>query len=102
MPGGQLELGETPIDCAKRELYEETGLNAHTLELVEIFAGEELHFSYPNGDETYGLCIVYKTYSFDGQIKIDEESYEMEFFNINSLPSHIFKPHQFILNSLFN
>ena len=30
-PGGKLEPGESPYDCAKRELYEETGLEVNDL-----------------------------------------------------------------------
>ncbi|MCD7059308.1 NUDIX domain-containing protein [Pelagibacterium xiamenense] len=26
LPGGRMDLGETPIECVKRELFEETGL----------------------------------------------------------------------------
>ena len=29
--GGKLECGETPHECARREIYEETGLNADTI-----------------------------------------------------------------------
>lgn len=32
MPGGKIEEGEQPIEAAHRELYEETGLRADTLE----------------------------------------------------------------------
>ena len=30
-PGGKIDPGESPYDCARRELLEETGLAAHTL-----------------------------------------------------------------------
>src|SRR5687768_15262101 len=32
MPGGRIEEGEEPIDAARRELYEETGLRVDTLD----------------------------------------------------------------------
>ena len=32
-PGGKIEPGESPYECALRELYEETGLYAHDLRL---------------------------------------------------------------------
>ncbi|WP_407271259.1 NUDIX hydrolase [Radiobacillus sp. PE A8.2] len=102
LPGGQIDLGETPIACAKRELYEETGLTAHTLELVDVFAGEELFFEYPNGDQTYGLCIVYRTSDYEGVIQIDQESHTLQFFDVDDLPEKIFSAHRFIFESLFS
>lgn len=35
-PAGFLEKGESPIDAAKRELYEETGYRAKKVELVQM------------------------------------------------------------------
>lgn len=43
--GGRIEEGETPLECAKRELYEESGIGTHTdiyslgLIINEIFTG---------------------------------------------------------------
>ncbi|MCM3597576.1 NUDIX hydrolase [Metabacillus idriensis] len=36
-PGGKKEIGETPFECAKREVIEEIGLHIHNL--TEIFQG---------------------------------------------------------------
>ncbi|MDP3387492.1 MAG: NUDIX hydrolase [Eubacteriales bacterium] len=49
IPAGKLEKGETPFDCAYRELIEETGFRAHQLhEVMEIitspgFCTEKIH-----------------------------------------------------------
>jgi ADP-ribose pyrophosphatase len=37
IPAGKLEKGEEPLECAKRELEEETGYECQTLELVTSF-----------------------------------------------------------------
>jgi 8-oxo-dGTP diphosphatase len=37
-PGGKQELGETPLECAKREIKEEIGLSVH--KLTEVYQGE--------------------------------------------------------------
>ncbi|WP_026065203.1 NUDIX hydrolase [Amphibacillus jilinensis] len=37
-PGGKQELGETPLDCAKREIQEEVGLSVHNL--TEVYQGD--------------------------------------------------------------
>lgn len=39
LPGGRLELGETLAACALRELYEETGVRAELLGLVDVVDG---------------------------------------------------------------
>ena len=36
LPGGRLDLEESLLDCAKRELTEETGLKAQTLQYIGV------------------------------------------------------------------
>lgn len=49
-PGGGMDLGESTEDTARRELYEKTGLSVKDLRIFGVFSGEQLHYTYPNGD----------------------------------------------------
>jgi len=42
IPGGLLEIGETLMEGVRRELREETGMEVHPLELIEVFERIEL------------------------------------------------------------
>ena len=87
LPGGALEIGETLEFAAKRELFEETGLRANSLSLLNVFSGEELYNKYPNGDVVYNVAHVYLCDDYSGKINIDPvETTKVEFFSLDDFP----------------
>ena len=65
IPAGKLDPGEDPLDCAKRELHEETGFRAGRIrfltsivtscgfcdEIIRIYLATKLEFDAPNPDD---------------------------------------------------
>lgn len=80
--GGSVELDEDVQAAAERELFEETGLTARSMELLGVFSGPDMHFVYPNGDEVSNVDIVYVCRSFDGTPTPQEcEVLELKYFS---------------------
>lgn len=59
VPGGHIEVGETPLQAAIRETKEEVNLDISNLELMGL-----LHFKFTDGLELKGW--VYRCYDFTG------------------------------------
>jgi 8-oxo-dGTP diphosphatase len=80
LPGGYLNWDENLIDCANRELIEETGYEAKNLELFTIL--DDPH--RPDGRQN--ITIVYITKDIK-KIKDfqDDETIEIKFFDINKI-----------------
>ncbi len=88
IPGGAMEPGESFEETARRELYEETGLHLNTLKFLDVIAGEEYYFQYPNGDEIYNAIALYACTDWEGVLQIlDGESKELRFFALDNLPA---------------
>jgi len=97
--GGSVELDEKVEDAAKRELFEETGLTANSLELFGVFSGEDTHYIYPNGDEVSNVDIVFICRDYSGElIRQEDEVDQLKFFDVEELPKQISPPIKIALN----
>ncbi len=91
--GGAMELGETVEDCARRELYEEMGIEAKELEYFMINSGPESHMLYPNGDEVYYAEVIYICRDYAGEPRRQpEELEELRFFAPKEITMEMLSP----------
>lgn len=91
--GGGVEIGESVEEAAKRELFEETGLIANNLELLGVFSGEDMRYTYPNGDKVSIIGINYICSDFSGELLSEtDETLALKWFDIDDLPQEISPP----------
>jgi 8-oxo-dGTP diphosphatase len=83
-PGGYLEFGETPEECAKREALEETGIEISDVKFKAItndfFKESDKHF----------ITIWMEGKFAGGELTINEEVEELGWFEQNELPKLLF------------
>lgn len=89
-PGGALEPGEEPAVAVVREVWEETGLIVDPVRLVGIYAGDDMLFTYPNGDVVAITSITFSCKVVGGALRVDDdESLDLRWFAFEELPAEI-------------
>lgn len=104
IPGGAMELGESSLDTAVREFYEETGIEVQVKRLLNVYT--KFDEVYPNGDQVQTVVFVYELTATEiGDISDfhNEETLKVAFFTkeeIDQLES-VSDKHRLILKEYF-
>ncbi len=87
LPGGFMELGETPEECALRELVEETGLTGKIHDFMGVTVSRsDLYASV--------LLMGYIVRSFSGELCPGDDAEQAAFFAPDALPELAFDSHR--------
>ncbi|PLX66803.1 MAG: 2-dehydropantoate 2-reductase [Denitrovibrio sp.] len=91
LPGGFVDYGEKVEDAARRELLEETGINADCISMLGVY-------SDPSRDKRgHTVSVVYSTES-DQKPTAGDDAKNAVFYKINALPDDIVFDHRIIIN----
>lgn len=86
LPGGFMDLGEAPVECARRELMEETGLTADSMEL----AGSDCDRTHYGGVALF----VFRARGLRGEPAPGDDASEVLWLPRESVPPLAFKAHE--------
>lgn len=88
--GGAIEIDENTLDTARREVMEELNIEPEELELLGVYSGKKYHHTYPNGDETSCIDIVYVCHQYKGEISFtDGEVKQARWFDKDTIPQNL-------------
>ena len=82
LPAGFMEYGETPRQCATRELFEETGLRARLGELFGVYAGLD-------DPRVRAILVLYVAAGVRGTLTPGDDALEAEYFPLTRPPRNI-------------
>ncbi|GIE75746.1 DNA mismatch repair protein MutT [Actinoplanes philippinensis] len=89
LPAGTMELGQTLRDCAIREVYEETGLTAHTVTPFALYSGEDLHTNV-FGATYQHVSLAVRVDSWSGElVRVTDETLDAGFFAPGAMPEDL-------------
>lgn len=74
LPGGTMELDESLVGCASREVREECGLDVEILDIIGTYSDPNIRIEYSDGEVRREFTIVYYGKARGDKVVIDEES----------------------------
>jgi len=95
IPGGAVELNETPMEALAREVEEETSLKVVSAQPMGLYCGTHQKFAYPNQDEVQCFALAFIVREWCGIPRADGvEGAVVKFFKVSGLPPDIVAIHK--------
>lgn len=85
MPGGTLELNESLVDCAIREVREESGLDVKVLDVIGTYTDPDIRIEYSDGEVRREFTVVYYGEATNCNVIIDNESSTYEWIPLKEV-----------------
>lgn len=85
MPGGTLDFGESLVDCAVREVREESGLDIEIVDVLGTYTDPNIKIEYSDGEVRQEFTIVFIGKVLSGSLVIDEESTDYRWIHLDKL-----------------
>lgn len=83
LPGGWVDVGDSPSEAIRREVQEETGLDVKVTKLLGIWdRNKHGHPPYP----WHVYKVIFLCEELGGELKISHESLDVDFFDTDKLP----------------
>ncbi len=84
--GGSVEVDEDPAEAAVREAAEEAGVEVRLTRLMTALGGPEFRLTYPNGDQTSYVSLVYEARVVGGSpVPDDDETLDVAWVRVAEL-----------------
>ncbi len=94
LPGGHQKIGESVMECAKREVMGEVNIDLQDMELVGVAEMVDTGLDYQLVE------LGYASDKWQGILELKEHKYcsEWKFFDLQELPAELFLPHKPIID----
>lgn len=87
LPGGGMDLGESIVDTATREVKEETGLDVEVTGLIGVYTNPRHVMAYTDGEVRQQFSLCFSTRLIGGDLRIDSESTNIAWTQPQDIPS---------------
>jgi 8-oxo-dGTP diphosphatase len=98
VPGGNLEHGESTVECAKREVMEEAGIKVKNIRKAYFINDVDRE-----GEDPYVILFVIAEYD-SGEVRVMEPEFseKLEWFDWYNLPEPLFDPIKILIEEGFD
>ncbi len=83
-----MELDESLIDCAVREVREETGLDVKVTDIIGTYTDPDVRIEYSDGEVRREFTIVYFGTVSNSDVVIDDESFTYAWVSISEVENY--------------